>query len=389
MQESNNETRKHHIFSPSQLNSLEACPCYVGAQNENQAAFFGTLQHTATESLTDDPRLSDGQAFAVAECVAFGEREAAAYPNCRILRELYLPIDDEVYVVEVNGKNKLVETTTGGYADLVIVSEDETEAVILDWKYGKNMVVGAQSNLQGISYLLGVVRMFPTIKKATVKFILPHIDQVSAHTFASEDFSGLMLRVRVVVNRARAAREAKDFATARPNVGACMFCAKIGVCPAVAGLALKIGKKYAPAQIPDEISPTLIHDARQVELGIRLADIVKTWADAFRRQSTERAICDEAFVPEGYVLVSMPGRTKILDEPEVERIARTFLPPEHHSALEKLREIPITKIDEIISLVSRRGEKEATVERFREALIEAGVVERGEPFPCLRQNQRA
>lgn len=381
--------RSHHIFSPSQLNSLEACPCYQGAQNDNQAAFFGTLQHTATESLTDDPRLSDGQAFAVAECVAFGEREASAYPNCRILRELYLPIDDEVYVVEVNGKNQLVETTTGGYADFVIISEDETEAIILDWKYGRNMVVGAKENLQGLAYLLGVYRLFPTLKKISVKFVLPHIDQVSAHTFAAEDFADLMLRVKVVVNRARAAREAKDFSMARPNIGSCMWCANIGKCPAVAGLALKIGKKYAPAQIPDEISPTLIADPRQVELGIRLADVVRTWADAFRRQATERAICDENFIPAGYILVQSPGRTKILNVSGVEDIARQFLPPEYHAALEKLREVPITKIDDLISLVSKRGEKESTVESFRDALMEAGVIERGLPFPCLRQNQRA
>lgn len=100
--------RSHHIFSPSQLNSLEACPCYEGAQNENAAAFFGTLQHTATESLTDDPRLSDGQAFAVAECITYAESRAAEYPNCRVLRELYMPVDEEAYVVEIDGKKRFV-----------------------------------------------------------------------------------------------------------------------------------------------------------------------------------------------------------------------------------------------------------------------------------------
>lgn len=380
--------RSHHIFSPSQLNSLEACPCYEGVQNENSAAFFGTLQHTATESLTDDPRLSDGQAFAVAECITYAESRAAEYPNCRVLRELYMPVDETAYVVEIDGKNQLVETTTGGFADVVIVSEDETEAEVLDYKFGRNAVAPARTNLQGIAYLLGVFRLFPTMKRITVRFILPHLDQTSEHTFASEEFADLMLRVKVVVNRARAARETKDFSTARPNVGACMFCANIGRCPAVADLALKIGKKFASAQIPDEVSPTLILDPRQVELGIRLADIVKTWADAFRRQSTERAICDETFIPAGYILVQSPGRTKILDEPGVENIARRFLPTEYHAALEKLREVPITKIDDLISLVSKRGEKESSVARFREALIEAGVVERGEPFPCLRQNQK-
>lgn len=380
--------RSHHIFSPSQLNSLEACPCYEGAQNDNQAAFLGTLQHEAIERLTDDPRLSDERAFAVADCVTYAESRAAAYPNSRVLRELYMPVDEEAYIVEIDGENQLVNTTTGGFADVVIISQDETEAEILDWKMGRNMVTGAATNLQGIAYLLGIFRMFPTMKRITVRFILPHLDQKSEHTFTSDEFTDLLLRVKVVVSRARAAREAKDFATARPNVGACMFCANIGRCPAVADLALKIGKKFAPAQIPDELSPTLIHDARQVELGLRLADIVRAWAEAFRRQSTEKSVCDLTFIPDGYKLVHSPGRIKVLDEPGVENIARQFLPPEHHAALEKLRDIPITRIDELISLISRRGEKEATVERFRDALIEAGVVERGEPFPVLRQNQR-
>lgn len=380
--------RSHHPFSPSQLNSLEACPCYEGVQNDNQAAFLGTLQHEAIERLTDDPRLSDERAFAVADCVTYAESRAAAYPNSRVLRELYMPVDEEAYVVEIDGKNQLVNTTTGGFADVVIISQDEAEAEILDWKMGRNMVTGAATNLQGIAYLLGVYRMFPTIKKATVRFILPHLDQKSEHTFTSDEFTDLLLRVKVVVARARAAREAKDFSTARPNVGSCLFCANIGKCPAVAGLALKLGKKYAPAQIPENVSPTLISDPRQVELGIRLADIVKTWADAFRRQATEKSLCDLTFIPDGYKLVQMPGKIKVLDEPGLENIARQFLPPEHHAALEKLRDIPITKIDELISLVSRRGEKEATVERFRDALVEAGVVTRGDPFPVLRQNQR-
>lgn len=380
--------RSHHPFSPSQLNSLEACPAYEGAQNENAAAFLGTLQHEAVERLTDDPRLSDGQAFAVSECITYAENIAALYRNPRVLRELYMPIDEEAYVVEIAGVNTLVNTTTGGFADIVIVSEDETEAVIIDWKFGRNAVTEAKSNLQGIAYLLGVFRMFPTLKKISVRFLLPHLDQKSENTFSSDEFTDLLLRVKVVVARARAAREAKDFSTARPNIGSCMWCANIGKCPAVAALAIKIGKKYSPAVLPDNLSPTLLFDPKQVELGIRLADVVKTWADAFRRQATEKAICDETFVPSGYQLVSMPGRTKILDVPEVERIARTFLPTEYHGALEKLREIPITRIDELISLVSRRGEKESTIERFREALIEAGVIERGEPFPVLRQNQR-
>lgn len=379
--------RSHHPFSPSQLNSLEACPCYEGAQNDNQAAFLGTLQHEAVERLTDDPRLSDGQAFAVSECITYAENIAALYRNPRVLRELYMPIDEEAYVVEIGGKLQLVTTTTGGFADVVIVSEDETEAVIIDWKFGRNAVTEAKSNLQGIAYLLGVFRMFPTLKKISVRFLLPHLDQKSENTFTSDEFTDLLLRVKVVVARARAAREAKDFSTARPNTGSCLWCVNLGKCPAVAELVLKVGKKFAPAQIPDSLSPTLLSDPRQVEWGIKLADIAKTWAEAFRRQATERSISDESFVPEGYVLVSMPGRIKILDEPGLENIARQFLPAEHHAALEKLRDIPVTKIDELISLISRRGDKEATVERFRNALIESGVVERGLPFPVLRQKQ--
>lgn len=380
--------RLHHPFSPSKLNSLEACPCYEGAQNENAAAFLGTLQHEAVDRLTDDPRLSDERAFAVADCITYAERRAAAYPNSRVLRELYMPIDEEAYVVEIAGVNTLINTTTGGFADVVIISQDEKDAEVIDWKFGRNAVTDAKTNLQGIAYLLGVFRMFPTLERITVRFILPHLDQVSEHTFSSEQFVDLTLRVKVVVSRARAAREAKSFETARPNVGACMFCANIGKCPAVAELALKLGKKYAPAQIPDNVSPTLIADPRQVEIGIRLADIVKTWADAFRRQATEKTLCDLTFIPNGYKLVQMPGKIRVLDEPGLENVARQFLPPEHHGALEKLRDIPITKIDELISLISRRGEKEATVERFREALVEAGVVTRGDPFPVLRQDQR-
>lgn len=338
---------------------------------------MGTLQHAAVESDTDDPRIPDYKIWAVAQCKRVAEEIVAKYPGGTILREEYLPIDDQILP---DGTRH----TTAGYCDLASISADETRAEIVDYKFGKNAVTHAQDNLQGIAYMLGLKKKFPKLKTCRVLFFQPHIDHESEHTFEVGAPDALLLRVRTVVARAiEAGKNPEDFSMARATVGTCLFCSLVGRCPKVAELAIQVGRKYAPLLVPDDINTVTLEDPVQVSAGMKLAQVVKLWAESFRKNATTKALNDEGFIPDGYVLV--PGQKIKLTHPRrVGEIAKRFVPPEHAEKIDALYDIKITPLDDLIELMAPRGKKTAATEAFRAALVAEGAAEMGQPYSVLR-----
>ena len=377
--------RPHHPFSPSSLQSREACPKYTNRQGEvHEAALIGTMQHDMAESLKDNPKLADFQAAAVAECVDFCEKRARLYPGSQVLKEVYLPIDD----AWITTPTAAFQGTTAGYIDFAVVSEDQKFAEIVDYKYGRNIVEEAKNNLQGIAYALGLLKMFPGLTSIRVWFIMPHADHTSDYIFTREMFDDMRLRVNVVVGRANEAHKNDgDFSTASPNTSACLFCGHIGVCPKVAERVISLGKKYRPLEIPADVTPSIIADPKQAAIGLRLAAVVSTWAEAFKRQATAKTIDREDFIPEGYILVTSTKR-KVTNPIQLGKIARKFLPRNQWKFIQALYELPLGKVEDLINTAAPRGSKETTVGEFGAAALEAGVIEQGEPFAFLRQSQK-
>lgn len=422
--------KQHHDFSPSTLQIRESCPKYAPNHSANEAALLGTLQHAVVESGEDNNELSDSRAYAAAECMAFCEERAKAFPGCKVIQEVYLPIDDEVLVVDVrwveqfdivgeDGQScpgfrgrqmyKVIDHTTAGYLDYGIISADETEAEIWDFKFGKNPVTRAEKNVQGIAYMLGLKRKYPNLKKCRVGFLMPHIDWQTDFTFDISDVGPLYVRIKTIVARAvHAANRPNDYSTARPNIGACLFCRLVGECPKVAELVIDIGKKFAPLALPKDISTTALSDPTQVALGLKLAQLVGVWAEAYRQRATAKSIASD-YVPEGYILVQSQ-KEKIVDAkrvgdmalehakqllvahltkslgrpPEVEEIAAEA--ERLKSCVEKTYDITFGPLEKLIESLAPRGQKTAASDAFRESLVAAGAVVRGQPFAFLRQS---
>lgn len=408
----------------------EACPKYTPNHSENEAALLGTLQHAVVESGEDNEELSDARAYAAAECLTFCQERAKAFPGCTVIQEVYLPIDDEVLVVDVRwierfdivtedgqvcpgfrGRQmyKVVEHTTAGYLDYGIISADETEAEIIDFKFGKNPVTCAEKNVQGISYMLGLKRRYPNLKKCRVRFLMPHIDWQTDHQFDLSSIDEMYLRVKTIVQRAvYAANRPTDFSMARPNVGTCLFCKLVGECPKVAELVIDIGKKFAPLALPKDISTTALTDPVQVALGMKLAQLVGVWAEAYRARASAKAIASD-FIPEGYILVQSQ-KEKIVDARKVASMAKAKLqelltayltkqlgrePTQEEYAkasielaekVEKTYDITFGPLEKLIESLAPRGQKSAASDAFRESLVAAGAVEKGNPFAFLRQS---
>lgn len=387
------QTRVHHPYSPSTLQAREACPKYEPKNEDSQASVAGTLQHDAVENSADDDRLKDHEAIAVAECLAYADRIAAKYPGGTIFKEEYLPIDDETIIVQGPGPCRAQQHfagTTAGYPDFVVVSKDGLAAEVIDWKFGKWAVEDAENNLQGMSYLLGVLYRYPNLRSCAVHFVQPHRDEVDRHTFTlTRDFvEQTHLRIRVIVRRAEEARKKpNDFSMARPSTSACLFCALVGKCPKVTEFILRVSQKFAPMSLPENISPTRIHDPKDAALGIKLAQVAKAWAEAFRAAATDRALTRDDFIPEGYTLVKMQAR-KVLDARKLAQIAKNFLPADKAEDVEKLYDIPITKVEELIELVTPRGKKKHAVAAFNASLDESGAVDLGNPYGILRMSSK-
>jgi hypothetical protein len=401
------EDRVHHPYSPSTLQNLEACPCYLGRQSEkpHERTTAGTRAHKVTETLEDDHKLGDDDAVAVAECLDFYDQrrdiiedirmkevvaecdrlavafdchpdECAIDAESRIpkiveVRETYLPIDDLEF-------EDGVKSTTAGYIDRGIIFKNRAE--LFDWKFGNWPVEKAENNLQGIAYSLGCFKAYPGMEWVTFHFFQPTLGTISSATFTKSQIAELYLRVQVVVARAREARKRGDFATANPMIPVCNFCSHIGVCPKVSAFSLKVASKFHPLEIPDDITPTKLHNTLDTLLCMRLAGVVKTWAESFRTQVTNRVLARRQDMPAGYILASRADR-EIVDPKKFESVALRFMTKEE---FESAKTINFGPVEEVISDNAPRGSKKSTLESFKNNLEESGAVKKGDQYHFLK-----
>lgn len=395
------EERKHHPFSPSSLQALEACPSYQGLSSGNEKAHIGTLQHTAAETGEDNAEFSDEQAVAVAEAMAFVASQKQILEEARLravaglseqlagddshpdanwqdandqvsvvldLSEVYLPID--------------AEETTGGYADSLLVSHDRKCAILTDFKFGQWAAEPAMNNLQGISYSLGAFFRFPTLEQVKVNFFQPALENAAnSQTWYRADVLELLLRVKTVVARAKLARSQGTFQMVNPTVPGCLFCANLALCPAVASLVLRTGHKFHSIDVPAEITPSMVHDPKNSTMGMRLASLVTAWAQAFRSLTTDRVLRGAAPVPDGYAITQGVGKRKIIDSIKFKTTALQYVSEEIYNAS---TEPQLGKIEKAIKDNAPRGHKDMTLEYFKDALIEVGAVEKGRSYPYLK-----
>lgn len=376
------EERLHHPFSPSKLSYLEVCPYWTGEQSLNtEASDAGTMQHDAVENEDVHEDLTDKQAEAVQQCIAFANDRIAKYPGCLVIKEDYLPTDDKTLTDE---KGQTFKGTTGGYCDLCIVSADQKVAEIIDYKFGLWSVEDAERNPQGIAYLLGLLNRFPLLETVNIYFLLPHRGEMTYATFKRSQFDSLRLRVNTIVARAQQAKKDGDSSRANPTVASCLFCGNKGTCKALAGFALELGKKYAPLVIPPQLTPTLMGRSEYATDTMAVAQVLKAWAEAVRTQITNRTIESEDWLPKGYQLRSREDK-KVVDWKKILKMARKMgIPREARRAAFSLKMTPLNKA---ISALAPRGEKKDAVESWTQSLINDGALEKEQPIYFLEREK--
>jgi hypothetical protein len=422
------EERKHHPYSPSTLQSLEACPCYIGKQSAvvHERTTAGTRAHGVVESGEDDNRLSDEDAAAAAECLDFVEHHRQLFEEARAravaarttelwgmdlgpgqetydaqkfsekeipqvleVKEAYLPVDDLEFRdwVPVLGPavGKYVDTksTTAGYMDNSLIDHTGTHAKLFDWKFGNWPVEQADNNLQGIAYVLGLAKKYPKLNRFEFFFKQPHLNHISHAEWTREQLPALYLRVQVVVARARAARASilkGDWNAARPFVPACNFCGNIGRCPVVSAFICKVGNKFHPLAIPADITPSALHSSRDTVLGLQLASVVTVWAKAYKTQVTDRIIRGDADIPPDHILQTKQDR-EIADPVKYRDIALRYITEQQ---LQDASTIGFGKVEDAIKDKTPRGAKKAAIETFNKELLDSGAVRKEQPYTFLK-----
>lgn len=373
------EERPHHPYSPSSLQSLEACSYYLNRQQKTKHArtIAGDKGHKSVETGVDDATLSDDDLLAVAEAADFSAARKAQMElsgPVTELKELYLPIDDLVF--------DDAESTTAGYCDLALVSHDRKYAELIDYKFGYWSVEGAKNNLQALAYILGLFKHIPTLERIAFFFKLPNIDQVTSTEVTRDQIPAIYLRIQVVVEKARIARKDPTFSNAKPHCPLCSFCAHLGTCPKVESLMLQVAQKFYPLEFPNDITPMQIQDRHNTGLAMRLAQVAKAWAESYRSRQTARVIEGEADLPEGHHLETRQGNREVVNQEAFKQVALRFITPEEYASL-----CPVPgfgDIEEKINAKAVKGTKKATLKNFADLLEAEKAVSRGQPYSFLK-----
>lgn len=392
------EERRHHSYSPSTLQMREACPLWCPTGEAGEKAERGTLQHRYTETGHDDGSLTDEEMAAAQECLDYSHQikeENQAELNRRGLSKLtisevvepYLPVDHRKWRVPVFNPTTfkteyVTETsTTAGYADRLLLIPGLEHIELFDWKFGRWPVTDAEDNLQGISYVLGAFLAYPWAQTVRLHFKQPHIESVSSHTFNRDNIEDKRLRVMVTVEQAVACAGEEDYSKANMTVPGCNFCGRIGKCQKVRELALKVGDKFWPVEMPENLDPISMDRPENVAAGLRVAQIVEAWASGFRRQKTLQVLEGAAPVPEGYQIMKKEQRREIKSRFRLFRAFRKYLTRKEIES--SLGRPSLTTLEKLFQDKFPRGRKTAELAEFKDRLLQCGAVEKGQPVPYL------
>jgi hypothetical protein len=199
-----------------------------------------------------------------------------------------------------------------GTSDAIVIDEDTETLYIIDLKYGKGVVVGAEDNTQGILYALGAYSELSLVSGFTKVVIIihqPRLDHVSEWSLSVDD---LLKWGEFIKERAELALQPD--APRTPGEKQCQWCKAKATCPALE----KLTRDVIASDFDDMTSPDKLND-QQLRLALDNKKLINSWFDAVESLITERLQAGDGF--EGYKLVE--GRS-LRDWADVEQ-AEVFL----------------------------------------------------------------
>tara|TARA_Y100001963_G_scaffold158566_1_gene258673 strand:+ start:4643 stop:5512 length:870 start_codon:yes stop_codon:yes gene_type:complete len=285
-----------------------------------------------------------------------------------------------------SSSEKKFDTYIFGTVDRAIITG--THADIVDFKFGVTEIDGADINIQGQAYLLGVMDLYPNLETATVHFIIPRRDEVLKYAYTKEDMEEIRLRIKVIVERAK--QEPPDL---RPNTEGCRYCKNRLTCPALSEKLLPLAKKYAPTvedfevELYQSLNPAEIEDPEVLGKMLNVSQVLDKWATAVRKQSLKMAEEEGAEIP-GYDLAWRNPSMKIENAQEAYDSLSDILTSDEFM---DVCSITVAQVAKAYAAKLPRGEKKNARGQVELLLESAGLLEPEETrprSPYLRKNRK-
>lgn len=208
----------HHEFSPSRLPVLENCPysyknCLNWERTDNKDALSGRKMHEAIYNDEVFSSLSEKERNII---LSIREEHIDPYKgeNTIILYEEFLEIKDD------DGS-----LLTSGWGDLIVMNKGKTVASLKDFKFGGYEVESAESNIQLLTYAVGLMQKYPSLQKVYLFVVQPLFnmaDYSAQSCIARSDIQNIITRIKSIISNAKEATE-KDAKSSSSN---CRYCNK-------------------------------------------------------------------------------------------------------------------------------------------------------------------
>lgn len=219
------------LVRPSKMPQISACPyswfnCLNWEEEKSSDSERGTAMHYAMANGIEKA-LSDGYNISKEDIETVKRLRAIFVEGQTEEGEQLL---QELPVSVVFGNREV----TRGTLDYLLLNDDKTEGVLIDWKFGSMRVNDSPTNLQLQAYVEGAFQGVKTLKALKVLIIQPacmsweEIEDPSAWKVTREESENNFLANIVGIEMAAHAATDKD---AIPSADNCRFCNKMN-CPA-------------------------------------------------------------------------------------------------------------------------------------------------------------
>lgn len=204
---------------------------------------------------------------------------------------------------------------------------------VIDFKYGRGVIVSAEKNQQMMLYALGALSLFDMlydIEKVTMTIVQPRVDNFSAYEMSVEEL--LKWAEEELKPKAELALKGEGKFCAGEH---CRFCRAKNKCRARALKNLEL-MKYEFAD------PALLSDEEIAEI-MGVAEELSKWASDIYTYATALAI-NEDKQWDGFKLVEGRTRRKYTDEEAAAEVAKTA----GYTDIYKKNLIPITEMEKLM-----------------------------------------
>jgi len=323
------QTRGHHQFGPSRMNSLAKCAAFTSAEASDaavDAADRGTLLHDIMENAVKNVQSKKYQTTRESIDELIEQHAAAEITDeergylifcCKKVDSVLLRNPEKI-LTEVNVEVKDMRGQVNhGYLDLLMVFKNV--AVLVDYKFGWIGVERAEDNLQGLNYAAGVMQQRDDIKVVGVCFIQPKLGLITETLVKRDQLHEIVAKLRYTIENAILAKKLLATPADGPeqekvlglmHVGKqCEWCALAGTCSVLANHRAAAASALTSLPVPSAFRGLNLTSPQDLALAKFWADIIET-----KLGDVKKAALEAAKTNGGKISCTLPDGTEVIYE---------------------------------------------------------------------------